>query len=312
MKIKLDIDKLLQEEKITEEEYSRLLKFSAEESGSLAFNILVGFGVIAVGGAILGLMQSVWAAIALGLCTLYIGMALNQEINKQWSVLSAMCIATGAVVFGGGIIYVSEGAPSSMVAIAAVFGFTGALSNSALLVVFSILSISSAIGARTGYMHASYFMGIKEPLLTVVIFSILSVMFYLLSIKYRASKYERPSIIAARTSVFLVNLGFWVGSLWVNRSGTIAQLSSNYFSVLWAIALISIILWSWKNNRQWVLNTGAVFGGIHFYTQYFERLHTSLGSVLVAGLLAMAFASILRSVNSNMPQIPNKASKPTP
>jgi hypothetical protein len=141
---------------------------------------------------------------------------------------------------------------------------------------------------------------IKEPTLTIIIFSLLAIGAYQLS-KKLSSDYERIAIASARTSVFLVNFGFWVGSLWGERSDTgEVIISSSIFAVLWAAALLATAIWSWKNNRRWVLNTVATFGGIHFYTQWFENLGATPATVLTAGLLALAFAAGLRSVNAGM------------
>lgn len=60
MKIVLDIDKLLAEGQITAEDYDLLKGFSSKETGSLAFNILIGFGVIATAGGALALLPSPW------------------------------------------------------------------------------------------------------------------------------------------------------------------------------------------------------------------------------------------------------------
>ena len=77
-------------------------------------------------------------------------------------------------------------------------------------------------------------------------------------------------------------------------------ISDGVFSVLWAIALLVTAIWSCRRNQRWVLNMVATFGGIHFYTQWFENLGTSPGTVLVAGLLALGFAVGLKSVNTKM------------
>jgi len=129
---------------------------------------------------------------------------------------------------------------------------------------------------------------------------LLSIGLYQLS-KKLSSEYERISIASARTGVFLVNFGFWIGSLWGERTDTREIIvSDNVFAVLWALALLITAVWSWKQNRRWVLNTVATFAGIHFYTQWFEHLGGSAGTVLVAGLFALAFAVGLKAINSNM------------
>jgi hypothetical protein len=106
--------------------------------------------------------------------------------------------------------------------------------------------------------------------------------------------------------LFLVNLGFWVGSLWGDtlwrtrvdwslRSGKIVP--DWVFAVVWAIALIAAGSWALRRNRRWVVNLLAVFGAIHFYTQYFERMSTSPSSLLVAGILALGIALAIARYN---------------
>jgi hypothetical protein len=56
-------------------------------------------------------------------------------------------------------------------------------------------------------------------------------------------------------------------------------------------------VWGVRANRRWVVNVATVFGAIHFYTQWFERLGATPVSVLVAGLLALGIAVALRYFN---------------
>ena len=50
------------------------------------------------------------------------------------------------------------------------------------------------------------------------------------------------------------------------------------------------------------MNVVAVFGAIHFYSQWFERLGASPGSVLTAGGVALGFALGLRALNAKLTQ----------
>jgi hypothetical protein len=300
MKVTLDLDQLLADGKISPAEYEKLGQLAAKSTGSLAFNILIGFGVIAVSGAALALVPAPSTAIVIGLCVLVIGLSILRSGSEQWNVLANICVLVGALMTGGGMVTAAEGSLASILSVAALFAVASLFAKSSLLAVLSTLMLSASIGARTGYFHASYFLVIKEPTLTIIIFSLLAIGAYQLS-KKLSSDYERIAIASARTSVFLVNFGFWVGSLWGERSDTgEVIISSSIFAVLWAAALLATAIWSWKNNRRWVLNTVATFGGIHFYTQWFENLGATPATVLTAGLLALGFAAGLRSVNAGM------------
>lgn len=304
MKITIDIDQLLQEGKITRAEYNKFNGFAARSTASLAFNLLIGFGVIAVSGAALALLPTFIAAIGLGALLTSIGVTLTAARYEQWAVLANICSLVGALLFGGGIIGLNEGDVASFLLIAATFTMVGVYARSSLLIVLAVLALSSCVGARTGYFHATYFLGLEEPTVTVVLFSVFSIAIYQLS-KYLRAEYERLAINAARTGVFLVNFGFWIGSLFGDRTGHgydrfrpgAIFLSDTTFAILWAIALMVAGIWAWQANRRWVVNVVAIFGAIHFYTQWFERLGATAGTVLQAGLIALALAIILRQLN---------------
>lgn len=300
MKVTIDLDKLLEEGKINQAEYIKFSQFSAQGTAHLAFNILVGFGVVAVSGATLALLPIPTTAIALGLVICAVGLTLVYARTEKWRVLANICILVGALLFGGGVIKVGEGSIGSFLLVATAFAGAGVFARSSLLTVLAALALSSCLGARTDYFHAAYFLGIQEPTLTVVLFTIFSVATYQLS-KRLSTEYQRIAIAASRTGVFLVNFGFWVGSLWGDRKeGGEMVIADWVFATLWAIALIAAGSWAWKQNRRWLVNVVAVFGAIHFYTQWFERLGASAETVLTAGLLALGFAIGLRSMNTKL------------
>jgi len=300
MKVTLDLDQLLLEQKITQEEYDRLRALAAKSTGSLAFNILVGFGVIAVSGATLALVPMPITAVVIGAAVMFGGLALSRSGLDQWAVLANICILVGALMMGGGIMIEAEGSLFSILLVTTILAVGSILAKSGLLAVLATLMLSASIGARTGYFHASYFLVIQEPTITVLVFAMLSIGLYHLS-KVLPADYERIAIASSRTCVFLVNFGFWVGSLWGDRTETGTEiLSDTVFSLVWAIALIVAAIWAWRANRRWLLNIVAVFGGIHFYTQWFESLGASPGTVLIAGLLALGSAIGLKTLNTRM------------
>ncbi|MDR3629757.1 MAG: hypothetical protein P4L42_05410 [Desulfocapsaceae bacterium] len=298
MKITIDLDELLEAKKINQAEYDKFSRFAARSTSALAFNILVGFGVIAVSGATLALVPSLITAFVLGMAVFAGGIALAYTRFEQWQLLANICIIAGALLLGGTIIALDEGSTRSFLFVAAAFAGAGVLTQSRLLIVLSVLALFTCLGARSGYFHASYSLNVKQPALTVLVFSLFSVGVYQLS-KILPVAYQGLAIVASRTGVFLVNLGFWIGSLWGDGSDQ-ATIPSWFFSIGWAIALIAVSIWAWKANRRWVINVAAVFGSIHFYTQWFEILGPNPITVLLAGLLALGFALGLRAMNAKL------------
>jgi len=297
MIVTLDLSRLLKDGNITQDEHDRLLALGTTATGSLVFNILIAFGVVAVAAGIIVLVPTPSAGIVIGGSLLIGGLAAYAAGLKQWEVLANICVLVGALVLGGGIVVLSEASITAFLAIAVGFAVVGAIARSGLLVCLAVLSVSSALGARTGYWHATYFLGIEEPALTVVLFSGLALATFVLS-KTLPAAHERLAILAARTSIFLVNFGFWIGSLWGDRIGHSGPHIFEYVFVAgWAVGLIALGAWAARRGRLWVINVVAVFAAIHFYTQWFEHLGAQPASVLIAGLIAIAVALGLRHLN---------------
>jgi iron complex transport system permease protein len=160
-------------------------------------------------------------------------------------------------------------------------------------------------------------------MLTIVLFSGLALAAYLAS-RHLGGAYEALAITAARVSLFLVNFGFWIGSLWGDRllllrlllnndAGILADTARSallppmVFIVGWAVALMAVAIWAVKANRRWVVNLAAVFGVIHFYTQWFERLGATPSSVLVGGVLVLGFAVVAWKLNRRREETPAPA-----
>ncbi len=300
MKVTLDLTRLLSEGAITTEEAERLKKLGSAGTGSLAFNILIGFGVVAVSAGLIALVPNAVSGIVVGALVLGGGLALYGSRSHEWEMLANICVLVGALMLAGGAVILTEASLWTFVAITVGFTIVGAVARSGLLIALAVLALSSCFGARTGYMHATYFLGIEEPTLTILVFSALALVTYFVS-KQVPAAYERLALMAARTSLLLVNFGFWIGSLWGDHAKWLkSTLSAELFVVLWAVALISVGVWAARANRRWVVNIAAIFGAIHFYTQWFERLGAQPLSILVAGLLALAIAIGLWRLNRGL------------
>lgn len=311
MKITLDISRLVEEGKLTREEADKLTGLAADHTGTLGINILIGFGVVAIAAGAVALVPTPLTAIGLGIALVVAGSAIALNRVQRWFVLGQIFLVLGALMFAGGVIAYRPNSVASMLIVTAVFGLAAIVARSNLLMALAVLAASACLGARTGYSHALYSLAIFEPTLTVLLFSAVALLAYRAS-KRLSAEYERLAITAARTSLLLVNFGFWIGSLWgdplmllrsMNAKDaalafmTKAVIPATVFSVLWAAALLGAGLWAVQVNRRWLVNLVAIFAGIHFYTQWFERLGATPLSVLLGGLVMLASAFALWAFN---------------
>lgn len=312
MKITLDLSKLVEEQKLSAAEADRLRALAAHDTGSLAINVLVGFGVAAVSAGAVAIVPTPATALILGLAVFAIGLAFSLSRYEQWTLLGQICLVIGALLFCGAVLALGNGALGALLIVTAALAGAAIAARSGLLMAAAVLALGACLGARAGYWHATYALAIYEPAVTVVLFSALALAAYLVSQRLPA-EYERLALIAARTSVFMVNFGFWIGSLWGDNLRLIRSLLHNDASILtsagpdiiapvvfaagWAIALLGVGLWGMHANRRWVVNVAAAFGAIHFYTQWFDRLGPQPLSFMIGGLLMLVFALMLWTFN---------------
>jgi hypothetical protein len=184
------------------------------------------------------------------------------------------------------------------------------LARSRLLAGLVPLAISSSIGASTGYWHASYMICVKEPTITIALFTALGLAGWLVTQKLKGA-HEALALTFTRVCVILVNFGFWIGSLWGDTPGALFRAAdenavfswseptvpATTFVVGWAAALLAAGWWGAHNGRRFLVNTVAVFGAIHFYTQWFERLGADPLSVMIAGAATIGFGLALWKYN---------------
>jgi iron complex transport system permease protein len=307
MKVVLDLAQLLEDGEITAAEAEKLKRLSKKSTGSLAFNILIGFGVIAVAIGAIALVPDATTGIVLGAIVLGLGFVIQRQGGQEWDVLANICLILGALGLGGGIIYETNGSVWAFLGCAVGFAVASYFAKSGLLMALAVIALSSVLGARTGYFHASYFLGIQEPTLTIIAFSLITLAFYQVSL-YVSAANARLALMGARVSIILVNFGFWIGSLWGDRieqlSNALGRAETNplfiprlYFVIGWALALIAFAVWGWMNDRRWVVNVCTVFGAIHFYTQFFERLGPNPAAILLGGLSALGIAIAIWQFN---------------
>jgi iron complex transport system permease protein len=206
----------------------------------------------------------------------------------------------------------------------------GALAQNGLLVALSAIALAGALGSSTGYWHASYALIVREATVTILVFGLLGAAASYLSIAVLREPYARLARLFALMALLWVNFGFWVGSLWgdypleawvapdimsppFNKEAWDALrawrasalfISRHVFTVVWALALAGVGAWGAARGRRGAVNMAAVFGGIHFYTQWFERLRATPETVIVAGIITVAIAFALWRYNQQRSTVP--------
>lgn len=307
MKVTLDLTELVTRGEITQAEADKLARLGARDTGSLGSNILMGFGTVAValgGGFLFPTAQSV---IVIGAILFVIGIALILNKQTKWALFAQICITIGALGIVGGVSYLTDG--DFYVNIALSIGLVAAAfaAGSGLLGALAVLQFSIALGAGTAYWHGGYFTWVEEPTLTILVLAVLSIALTHIATRL-PSAYERVALIMARTGVLIINLAFLIGSIFgdqlVSWDYTIEAWA---FSAVWALLLIGVGLWGVVSNRRWVVNAAAVFGAIHFYTQWFEYLGPNPFSVLGGGILLIGFGLALRWFNVKINTVPAAA-----
>jgi len=208
---------------------------------------------------------------------------------------------------------------------AAVLILCGVALDIRLITAVSILALAAALSSRSFYQAGMYGVAIYESTLTVLQMAVLALA-CLWVIARRPARIARHATILGRLAFIWMNMALWIGSLWgdtvgyhlwgpkwsdfsskphwrADESATAAYaaaedtflagatvIPADAYALVWALVILGVGLWAAMGARRQVFNTAVTFGAIHLYTQYFERLNASPGTVVVAGLIAIALA----------------------
>lgn len=319
----------MREGRLTAAEAERLQALAAHDTGSLAINVLMAFGAVAVGGGVLALHPSfLWGA-AIGAAFVAAGLFVSYQLGEQWRLLGTANTIAGGLLLAAGVVGLADGRFAAFAFAAALLAILALAVRSAFLMALVPLALASALGSSTGYFHACYMLMVTEPTVTTAVFALLAWIAYQAA-QFVPAAFEGLALVFARVSLVLVNFGFWVGSLWGDypliswrhpeiysgatwddqqawRAAAI-HVPDYVFSFGWAAAIIGVGIWAAWANRRWVVTLATTFGAIHFYTQWFGRLGADPIAVIVAGLMAVAIAIALWRYHTRAnPQLPSGA-----
>ncbi len=315
MKILVDVDELRQQGLISAETASMLQTHALRDTGSTAINILLAFGAVAVAAGVVALTFSAGLTAVFGFLFIVLGWLARTQARELWGKLGSIWMVVGALVLSGAVGYISDHPLIASVVAAAIFAVVAALAQSRLLAALVPLALASSIGGSTGYWTGCYEIVVREPTLTIVLFAALAFVGWQF-VKRTTGWLESLGLAFTRMSVILVNFGFWVGSLWGDNPGLLwktgadsgyssvlfdhPQISPLIFVVAWLVALVAAGTWAAKEGRRFLVNTVAVFGSIHLYSQWFERFGANPGTVIVAGLATIAIGLLLWQYNRKL------------
>jgi iron complex transport system permease protein len=298
VKILIDVDALHASGILDAALADKLRASATRDTGSGAINILLALGAVAVAAGLGALAFSAWLVAALGVAFIAAGGAVRRFAAGQWALLAKIWIVIGALVLTGGQAALLDRPMAASLIGALILGGIGVYVRSHLLVALSPFALEAALGGSTGYWSACYEICVREPTLTIALFTALGAGAWLVA-RRLADPLQGLALTFARVCVILVNFGFWIGSLWGDRPGhswtatgqdwpdkqTIPELA---FVVAWFVALALAGFWGARNGRRFLVNVCATFAAIHFYTQWFERFGPDPIAVIAAGVATIA------------------------
>lgn len=289
---------------------------------------LIGGGLWMGGGA-LELTQTApdsAGAVLLGLGALVAGAAAG--LLKRFAVLSGAFTVMGAALhlFGLWWLLSQTGAQGGVASAAhlytaAVLALVGWWCNVRLITALAIVPFAQALDTGTAYLGAAYVFYSPEPVLTILQMAALGVAVLLL-IRGADSRTARHGTILVIMAFVVGNLSALVGSLFGDVVGdtlwgpvrgdetsadwqaareafeaSTLSLSPDLFAVLWAAALVALVVWAAMTSRRGLFNAAMTFGAIHAYTQAFESFGDHPLAYVVGGLAAVPLAWGVWQVN---------------
>jgi iron complex transport system permease protein len=284
MKVTLDLDALVKAGQITPEEAERLKGFAAADTGALGANILYALGATAVACGIAAFLPTLETLVTLGVVLFGAGLFIRMQGMARLQLFAQIILVIGALSLCTGLGGLYGDNPLVRVGLTLGLAAAAVLARSGLLAALAVIAFAVTITFDPEMWPPNHFVAV-----VIAALSALVLVLYLVSLRL-PGEYERLAIIAMRVAIVMVNVAFFVGSLFGDdRLG----LSSMAFSVAWALALLAFGGWAVFANRRWVVNSVAVFGAIHFFTQWFMVLGAQPISIVGGGILLIGFGLAL-------------------
>ncbi|MEM8537458.1 MAG: hypothetical protein AAGF56_06310 [Pseudomonadota bacterium] len=188
----------------------------------------------------------------------------------------------------------------------------------------AIAPFAQMLDTGTYYFHAAYVFYSPESTLSILQMSVL-IGLCLWAVTKGGPVIKRQAGVLMIMGFVVANLCFLVGSLWGDVVGshvwgptyadfegdwqaynvakdafaeTAFVINEHVYSIVWALALGAVIIWSAFANRRGLFNAGMTMAGIHAYTQMFETFYDEPLAYVIGGLVAIPLAFGLWRLNT--------------
>jgi len=196
-----------------------------------------------------------------------------------------------------------------------------------LVTATALVPFAQVLETGTAYFHAVYAFYSPEPTLTILQMSLL-IGASMWGVARTAERDGRHLRILAVMGFVVANLCALVGALWGDTVGeslwgpgryssgwsdyetygaareafrdTALTISELNYSVFWAAALVTMILWAAARSQRGLFNAALTFAAMHFYTQMFESFADEPLAYVIGGLGAIPLAWGVWRLNQRM------------
>ncbi len=295
MKVTLDLDALVRAGQISPAEAERLKGFAAADTGALGANILFALGATAVACGVGALLPTLETLVALGAVLFGTGLVIRMQNFARMQIFAQIVVVIGALALCAGLggLYGENWLVRAGLTVGLVVA--SVLARSGLLAALAVVAFAMTITFDPDLWPPNHFLVVVIGALSALVLAL-----YLLSLRL-TPEHERLAIIAMRVAIVLVNVAFFAGSLFGDDNLGVSGLA---FSIAWALALLAFGGWAVFANRRWVVNSVAVFGAAHFFTQWFMVLGAQPVSIVGGGVLLIVFGLAVARFNNWVGQRP--------
>ncbi len=200
---------------------------------------------------------------------------------------------------------------------ALIIAAAGWLTDVRFVTALAIVPFAQMLDTGTFYLHALYAFYSPEPTISILQMAVLIAACVWAARRWQERQARHARVISILAFV-VANLCALVASLWGDVVGeslwgpgwyydtdltweefdaqsdafreTALVISDNVYSVLWALALVAMIVWAAHRSNRGLFNTAMTFAAIHAYTQLFESFGDEPLAYVIGGLAAIPLA----------------------